>query len=372
MSTDTAAGTALRCSAEVRRGTFELQIALEVGPGEIVGLIGANGSGKSTLLGSIAGTLPIHAGEIALGERTLSRRGPGAREVLLPRAARRVGLLDQRARLFPHLDAIANIAFGPLAQGAAHGEAAATARGWLERVGLAGREKAREAELSGGQQQRVAIARTLAARPEALLLDEPFAALDVTSGQELRTILAEQIRRLRVPTLLVTHDPIDLIALADRVIVLDAGRVVQHGTISEILTAPASDFAAEFSGRTLIRGVASARGTLEVPGAPVAEIAGANRLPEPGVPAVASFEPSAVRVRGASTGGGAPADPDSLHWVGTVSAIASSCNGVRIECREWPGFFAEVPVSRAAEPELQPGARVSVELAVDAITLATA
>jgi molybdate transport system ATP-binding protein len=366
----------LSCDVVVVRGPFEMRAELSVAPGEVVGVIGANGSGKSTLLGAIAGTLPISSGSIELGDRTLTRRLPDQKDVMLPRAVRRVGLLDQRARLFPHLDATANIAFGPRAQGRSRHEAESLAETWLDRVGLPDRGSSRETELSGGQQQRVAIARTLASDPQALLLDEPFAALDVTSSQELRSLLGQEIRRLGVPTVLVTHDPVDLIAFADRVIVIEDGRVAQRGTVSEILAAPATEFAAEFSGHALIRGTATDRGTLHVEGAPLRELPGAGLLPESGHEAVATFDPADVRI--APVAGDAHVDAaerpagEILRWRGTVAAISANRTGVRIECAEWPGFFAEVPMSRALEPGLQPGSAVSIELDSAAITLSTA
>jgi molybdate transport system ATP-binding protein len=273
---------ALRCRIEVARGDFRLDARFEVSPGEIVAVIGPNGAGKSTLLGAVAGTLPLSAGRVELGGRTLSRREPGSPTTLLPRSARRVGHLDQRARLFPHLDAAANIAFGPRSQRVPRTRAVRVAHDWLERVGLAGRGSAREDELSGGQQQRVAIARTLAADPGALLLDEPFAALDVSSAQDLRRLVADEIRRLGVPALLVTHDPVDLIALADRVLVLEGGRIAQSGAVAEVLSAPATGFAAEFAGRVLVAGVASTGGSLRLEGAPVDRIRGSGPLPRPG------------------------------------------------------------------------------------------
>jgi len=369
----------LHCDIAVVRGAFELQLALSVEPGEIVGVIGPNGSGKSTLLGTIAGTVAVGTGDVVLDGRSLSSAAPNQRPVSVARAHRRVGLLDQRARLFPHLDARANIAFGLRANGITRREAEAEASDWLSRVRLAGREHARAAELSGGQQQRVAIARTLAARPEVLLLDEPFAALDVTSSQELRAILVEQIRRLGMPTVIVTHDPIDLIALADRVLVLEGGRVVQEGGVTEILHAPESDFAAEFGGRSLIRGVANASGGLDVERAPIACLTGRNRLQTPGRRASASFDPSEVRLSAVSDPANVPAQNDevartqcSTQWIGTIAAVTSGRSGVRLTFAEWPAFTAEVPVSRAADRELQPGSRVRLTIPHDAITLTEA
>lgn len=366
----------LRCAIEVVRGGFRLEAELAVGAGEIVGIIGPNGAGKSTLLGAIAGTLPLAAGRIELGPRMLSRREPGAPAVDLPRAERRIGHLDQRARLFPHLDAAANIAFGPRAQGLSRRRAAVVAREWLTRVGLADRGAAREGELSGGQQQRVAIARTLAAGPELLLLDEPFAALDVASAQELRRLVAAEIRRLAVPALLVTHDPVDLISLADRVLVLEKGRIAQRGSAAEVLGAPITDFAAEFSGRVLLRGTAGEE-VLQIVGAPVERLPGTGDLPSPGRAAVASFDPAAVRVRpvgatgdsgvgydgGVGGSGRSGGSGTGVVWEGTVAALSASRTGVRIGFEEWSGFAAEVPVSRALDPALAPGSRLRVELA---------
>ena len=363
------AGGPLDARIRVERGAFALDTALHVAPGEILGLIGANGAGKSTLLGALAGTLSLTSGSIALGGRTLTRIDGDAR-VSLPRAARRIGYLDQRARLFPHLDAIANVAFGPRAQG--HGRRAAerAAREWLERVGLGDRGSARADQLSGGQQQRIAIGRTLAADPALLLLDEPFAALDVSSSAELRHLLAAEVQRLGVPTILVTHDPVDLIALADRVLVLEAGRIGQLGSVPEVLGAPSTPFAAEFAGRALLHGRASDRGTLLVAGAPLAEVSGVGQLPAPGAAAVASFDPAAVRLSHADS----PIMADSslaASWTGTVAAVFASRTGVRVTCAEWPEFIAELPVSRAVDQQVEVGDRVRLELARADLTFAT-
>ncbi|MFV0434568.1 MAG: ATP-binding cassette domain-containing protein [Leucobacter sp.] len=406
---------ALDVRVRVRRGAFELTAETAVAPGEVLGIIGANGSGKSTLIEAVAGTLSIDEGRIALGDRVLSEAETGIRPVTVARAARRVGHLDQRARLFPHLDAEQNIAFGPRAQGTSKRVAAARAAEWLARMGLAGRERARVGELSGGQQQRVAIARTLAAEPSLLLLDEPFAALDVTAGDELRLLLADEIHRLGIPALLITHDPVDLIALADRAIVLEAGRVAQRGTVASVLDAPVTPFAAEFAGRCLLTGTLESEGALRVEGAPVEVLRGRavreRATPEtvgsvgaaeaPGIAAVsgasacASFRPGDVRLDpepGREHVGGSahpaaeagvvatPADPepradadansDATAWTGTVATVSAGRTGVRVECAEWPGFFAEVPPARALELALRPGSRVRLELAVAAVTVA--
>lgn len=246
----------MNIDVRVRRGAFVLTAALRIAPGETVGVIGGNGSGKSTLLGAVAGSIAVEEGVIELGDRTLNRSEPGARPFTAARAVRRVGMLDQRARLFPHMDAAANIEFGPRSQGRSRSELAPIAEGWLARVGLRGRGAAKEGELSGGQQQRVAIARTLAADPAALLLDEPFAAIDVESAKELRGLMAAEIERLGVPAILVTHDPEDLVQLADCVVVLEGGGVSQIGEVAEVFADPATEFAAEFAWRASWRGLA--------------------------------------------------------------------------------------------------------------------
>lgn len=259
-------GEGLQLDVRVRRGEFALHAALEVAPGEIVGVIGPNGSGKSTLLGTIAGTLPLDGGFVRVGGRDLSRVGSGSRAVSLPRAARRVGLLDQRARLFPHMNAAENVAFGPRAQGMPRAQADALVADWLARVGLEGRGEAREGELSGGEQQRIAIARTLAAGPEALLLDEPFAAIDVESAKELRGLIAAEIGRLGVAAILVTHSPEDIVRLASRVVVLEAGAIAQAGEAAEVFADPATEFAGEFAWRASWRGLTpDAPGGFETP-----------------------------------------------------------------------------------------------------------
>lgn len=387
------AGAALSVDVRVARGAFVLEAEVSVEPGEVLGVIGANGSGKSTLLGAIAGTIGVAGGNVALGGRDLSRTEPNSPVISLPRSERRVGLLDQRARLFPHLSARANVAFGPRSQGVPRRTADLLAEEWLERVGLSGRGSAREEELSGGQQQRVAIARTLAAGPELLLLDEPFAALDVAGSAALRHLLTSEIGRLGVAAIIVTHDPVDLIALADRVVVLEQGRIGQCGTVTGVLGVPSTPFAAEFAGRALISGVASPHGTLLVDGTPVPELHGRGALPEPGVIGVVSFDPTEVRLEPLPTDGAPlssrpaavptergsdepsqsapdPAGADELRWVGTVSAVSASRTGVRVACAEWPEFYAEIPVARALDLQLSEGDPVELRLPSGALRFA--
>ncbi|WBL19839.1 ABC transporter ATP-binding protein [Citricoccus sp. NR2] len=221
-------GAGLTADLEVRRGEFRLRAALTVAPGETLGVVGPNGAGKTTLLAAVAGTLDERAGTTLTGSIAV-----GARELAaLPAWRRRVGYVEQKPRLFPHLDAADNISFGLRAHGMRRRPARALAAEWLERVGLPGRDRARASELSGGQQQRVALARALAHTPEVVLLDEAFAALDMDSAAGLRELVRDELARLQVPALMVTHDGDDLDALADRVLALDRGQVVDRAPVA--------------------------------------------------------------------------------------------------------------------------------------------
>lgn len=346
----------LDCTIRVQRGDFTLDASVQAAPGEVLAVVGANGSGKSTLLGAIAGTHPISGGTVRLGERLLCSRDGDAPAVSLRRAARRVGFLDQRARLFPHLNARANVAFGPRARGLHKRDAEALADEWLARVGLADRGDARASELSGGQQQRVAIARTLAADPHLLLLDEPFAALDVSSSGELRDLIAAEVKKLRIPVVMVTHDPFDLITLADHVVVLETGRVAQAGAAAEVLEIPATPFAAALTGRALLRGTASSSG-MHIPESPLRELSGLGELPLAGTAMLASFPATSLRVGPIQDN-----TPAENSWVGTIRAASTGPTGIRIECAEWPGIYAELPVSHALEPWITAGAPVRWEI----------
>ncbi|MGK0741448.1 sulfate/molybdate ABC transporter ATP-binding protein [Leucobacter sp. Z1108] len=360
-------GDSFQAEITLSRGSFSLSAALEAPPGKTVGIIGPNGAGKSSLLKAIAGDITIRSGSVRIGERILSQAGERIRSQHLPRAQRKLGYLDQRARLFPHLSAQENIAFGPRAAGVSRRHAFALADQWLERVGLPGRGAARAHELSGGQQQRVAIARTLAAKPAAVLLDEPFAALDASTAGSIRGLIAAELSRLQIPALLVTHNAVDLLELAQEVCVLEHGRITQQGPVHEILSTPRTDFAARFSGRVLIRGSASARGTLQLARAPLPELRGVGDLPCPSGDAVASFDPRDVRV---SPQGDRQAEGSIQSWTDDVGELTVTGSGVRVTGRNWTGSVAEVPLSRAHTFGLSPGQTLIFELPPHAVSFA--
>lgn len=356
-------------------GDFVLDAALRVSPGEILAVLGPNGSGKSTLLQTIAGYLEPSAGFVRIGDRELSRADGRSRQgVALER--RQVGLLGQQPLLFPHLSALENVAFGPRAQGDRAAVARESARGWLERVGLAEFTDRRPSALSGGQQQRVALARTLAARPRLLLLDEPFAALDVQTATEMRGLLAERPWPEPLPTLLVTHDPLDAIVLAQRAAVLHDGRIVQQGTTAEVLGHPATPFVAALAGVNLVHGVGDGHGGVVAAGhvatagvatsglatddAPLV-LHGTGEPIAAGTPASAVFSPGAVHVEPALMREPTASAPN--RWSGTVAALRPVPGGVRIGIAEHPELAVDVPSAAAVSLDLTTGARLAFAIA---------
>ena len=235
----------LTCTARVADRDLDVSVIVEAG--ETLALLGPNGAGKSTLLSVVAGLLRPDSGHVELAGRRLT----DDRTWVAPHR-RRVALLAQQPLLFPHLSVLDNVAFGPRAQGVGRREAARVAQTWLERLDLSGFADRRPAELSGGQAQRVAVARALATDPDVLLLDEPLAALDVSVAPDVR----ETLRRVLADrtAVVVTHDVVDAALLADRIAVLDQGRVVESGPAAQVLARPRSSFAARIAGLNLVRG----------------------------------------------------------------------------------------------------------------------
>ncbi|TSD99275.1 ATP-binding cassette domain-containing protein [Skermania sp. ID1734] len=268
----------------------DVEVTLSAADGEVVALLGPNGAGKSTVLGMIAGLIRPNRGRITLDERVLTDTDAS---VAVAPHRRGVALLAQEALLFPHRTVLGNIAFPLECAGVARREAEVQARGWLERVDAVQLADRKPHQLSGGQAQRVAVARALAAEPRLLMLDEPFAALDVSSAPELRNLLRRLVRIQRRTTLLVTHDIVDALTLADRVVVLEDGRVVESGSVHEVLTQPRSAFAARIAGVNLLEGLARPDGVVVGGDVVYGRMDGDC---QPGVAASAVFPPAAVAV----------------------------------------------------------------------------
>lgn len=237
----------------VRRGdAFTLDVELHLEPGETTVLLGPNGAGKSTTVDAIAGLAPLDHGRLRVGRRVLD--DPAA-DVFVPAAERCIGVVFQQYLLFEHLDVIDNVSFGLRCQGIKRPEARRRVAPWLEALDLADLATRAPRELSGGQAQRVALARALAAEPDVLLLDEPLAALDVDSRRRLRRVIADHVSTFAGPRLVITHDPTDAFALADRIVIVEAGRVTQAGDPDAIRRRPATPYAAAVAGTNRLTGV---------------------------------------------------------------------------------------------------------------------
>jgi molybdate transport system ATP-binding protein len=240
----------LRVEAATRLGAFDLDVALEVPPGACLALAGPSGAGKTSVLRVVAGLVRPERGRVVCGDEVWLDVTAG---VDVAPERRRVGYVFQEYALFPHLRVWQNVAYPLRGDGRR-----ARALELLERFGIAGLADERPRTLSGGERQRVAVARALARKPAALLLDEPLSALDSRSraaaGRELGAVLAEA----GVPALLVTHDFTEAALLGTRVGVIDGGRIVQEGTAAELAAEPASAFVADFTGAVVLTGVARA------------------------------------------------------------------------------------------------------------------
>ncbi len=232
-------------------GSLQLDVQIAVAPGCCLALAGPSGAGKSTILRVLAGTRSPDRGRIRNDPELWLDTASGA---CLAPERRRCGYLFQEYALFPHLSAWRNVAYGMRATPRRQRRQAAMA--WLERLGIAARAEAKPAVLSGGERQRVALARALATDPCALLLDEPLSALDPRSRAGATRALAEVLRSLQVPAILVTHDFAEAATLGNEVGVIDGGRIIQRGTPSELATAPVSPFVADFTGAVVLTGTA--------------------------------------------------------------------------------------------------------------------
>lgn len=248
--------TGLRAKFTSGRGDFRLDADLAVHAGETLALVGPNGSGKSTLLATLAGLVPLQDGSIRLGGELLA---DAPTNIELEPEHRGVGVVFQDALLFPNVDVLANVSFGPRARGASRAEAQSAALRCLEQVGMTHKRDARVDQLSGGEAQRVALARALATRPRLLLLDEALASVDARARIELRRELQAVLRDFEGICILVAHDAVDAFALADRVAVLEEGRVIQSGTVAEICGGPRSPYVADLVGLNLLRGTMHGR-----------------------------------------------------------------------------------------------------------------
>jgi molybdate transport system ATP-binding protein len=243
----------LEADLHVELGSLRLNVDLDIGPGEVVAVLGPNGAGKTTVLRTLAGLERLDRGLIAIDGRRVDQPVTGC---FLPPEKRPVGMVMQDYLLFPHLTLLENVAFGPRAKGMSRTSARELARQWLSRVQVGELAHRKPRAISGGQAQRASLARALSTEPRLLLLDEPFAALDVGTRVAMRRELRNHLSEFHGATIVVTHDALDVLALADRVVVLEAGSVAQTGTFEEVTARPRSDYVADLMGVNLFRGTA--------------------------------------------------------------------------------------------------------------------
>ena len=338
----------LDATVRVELGQFTLDAALSIEPGRTVALVGPNGAGKTTLLQAFAGLRSLSGGHIALDGEVFD---DPADNVYVPPERRPVGVVFQDNLLFPHLSAVDNVAYGLRSRGMRRADARLNAIEWLTRVGLSGREHAKPRELSGGQAQRVALARALAIEPRLLLLDEPLAALDATTRNEVRRDLRRHLTSFPGVRVLITHDPVDAAVLADQVIVLDHGRVAQTGTPAEITRRPRTRWVAELAGTNLFLGTASHDGHVTLDEGSV--LVGADDL-EPGR-VFAVVHPRAVALH-RSQPHGSPRNT----WPGRVVAVEPVGDRFRVQVDARPSVVAEVTNAAVRDIGLTDGADVWV------------
>lgn len=346
-------------TAQLRCAAPELIADLQVPAGATLGVIGPNGAGKSTLLSIIAGLRRTPDSQVCVGDRMLQ----GQHRFVEPHR-RSVVLLEQKAKLFPHLNVRRNVAFGPASAGLSRAVVRARTTAWLEEVGVADLADRMPRQLSGGQAQRVAIARALAAEPDVLLLDEPFAALDIEVAQRMRTLVRTLLARRTGSTVLVTHDLVDVVSLADTLGVLDAGRLAQIGSTTAVLTHPETDFAASLSGLNLVVGRYGERGTVTHDSALVV-IGTASEALVAGAGAAAAFPPRAVALYLRSPTESTPAGSPRNSWAAVVVDVMPRGDHalVRSECA---GLLIGAEVTWESVAELGLGQGVAVRLVVKA------
>ncbi|MBJ7289519.1 ATP-binding cassette domain-containing protein [Williamsia sp.] len=275
-------------SATLRLRVPAVDVEFEVPAGATVAVLGPNGAGKSSVLNLLAGLLRPDSATVRVGDRVLVDDA-----TFVAPHRRSVALLSQQARLFPHMTVRQNIAFAPSAARVGRAEVRRRTDEWMRAVDVVDLADRKPAQLSGGQAQRVAVARALAADPAVLLLDEPFAALDVDVAARLRALVGDVLTDRRRITLFVTHDIVDAVSLADTAFVMAGGRIVDRGPVRDVLANPVNDFAARLAGLNLVGGTWQSD---HVAGDGIAVIGEPVDGVRTGAPVLAAFAPRSVAV----------------------------------------------------------------------------
>ena len=347
-------------SGTVEHGSFTLEAGLRAAAGEILAVLGPNGAGKTTLLRALCGLNALSDGAITLGALTLDDT---ATNTFVPAEERPVALVFQNYRLFPHLDVRDNVAYAPRVQGAGRRQARAAADSWLERLDLSALAARRPHQISGGQAQKVALARALAAEPRLLLLDEPLSALDARTRLDVRAQLSAHLEVFTGPVLIITHDPLEAMIMADRLLVIENGRVVQQGTPAQVARQPATQYVAHLVGLNLYAGTldpAIQRVAIDDGGTFTVTLG--DHLPPPapartGQPTrrvLVGLRPSAITIH---TTRPVHASPRNV-WQGTVTSLELLTDRVRVQVDASPPALADISAAAVADLALRPGTGV--------------
>ncbi|MQA25726.1 MAG: ATP-binding cassette domain-containing protein [Micromonosporaceae bacterium] len=316
------AGIALQALTKVFPGGVRAvdRLDLEIADGEFFALLGPSGCGKTTLLRTIAGLEEPTSGEVTIGERRVTRMPPGKRDV---------AMVFQDYALFPHMNVVDNIAYPLRIKGMSRSDRERRADDVGDHLGLEGLMERRPAALSGGQQQRVALARAVACRPQVFLFDEPLSNLDARLRLEARTFLKRLQRELGVTTVFVTHDQSEALALADRIAVMEAGRIRQLGTPREVFGRPANTFVANFIGSTPMNLLpATVRdGRVEVAGQRVAAPADALARLADGDEVVYGVRPEYMSLTRSAVDGALSGTVSIVENLGSSALVSVECNG---------------------------------------------
>lgn len=334
----------LTASVGVALGALHLDVALTVDEQTTVAVVGPNGAGKTTLLRALAGLVALDRGRVVIDGTVVEDPVAGVR---FDPEERRLGVVFQEHRLFDNLTALENVAFGLRARRMAKSEARARASSWLERVGLAEVAGLRPRALSGGQAQRVALARALVTEPAVLLLDEPLAAVDASARAELRHVLRQELARYPGSRLLVTHDPIEAAALADRLVVLEDGRITQEGPLVEVTGRPRSAWVATMVGLNLLQGAGAGTSVRLASGSLVATAAAVDGA------AFVAFRPNAVTLHRQRPEGSA-----RNVWWGEAGELYPAGDRARVRVSGPVPLIAEVTAAAVAELRLAEGGPV--------------
>jgi molybdate transport system ATP-binding protein len=354
--------TGLHAQVVAGRGTFELRAGFEVAPGEVLAVLGPNGAGKSTLLRTLSGLLALREGCIGVAGAVWD---DPAQRILVPTTDRRVGLVFQDYRLFPHLSVLDNVAFAARSRGARRRVARSQAAETLGRLGLDELAGRRPAELSGGQAQRVALARALASDPALMLLDEPLAALDAQTRLEIRAELRRRLTAFGGPSIVVTHDPLEALVLADRILVLEEGRIAQTGTPAEVARRPVTEYVARLMGLNLYSGRLSdpARGRIELDVGGELFASGTASLTK-GSRVLAALAPTAISLYLDEQPEGSPRNV----WAGTVSGVELLTDRVRVAVKGAPDALVDVTAAAVADLRITPGLPVRLSAKASEVT----